>query len=95
MKTRCQSNKKGYASQENALLAIACELKKYGMPIQPYKCPMCSDWHVRTKRKKATIRRRLIKKAIKKYIKLSSMGDENNADYDDQDQQTIQQLPTP
>lgn len=66
----CQDRKMCYASKEEAMEAINGKLKKWGKPVEPYKCCYCKHWHVRTIQKKCKIKRELIKRAIRKYIKI-------------------------
>lgn len=68
----CQSNKKPYGNVEAANTAIDGPLRKRGKRLLAYKCPFCAFWHVKTVQKKSTVRRKIIKRAVKQYIKLTS-----------------------
>lgn len=66
----CQTHKKPYQTQIEAITAINGELKKYGTKVKPYRCKFCKLWHVKTIGKTSQRRKRIIKRAIKRYVKL-------------------------
>lgn len=72
----CQSNKRPYLDEDTAKTAIAGPLKRHGKRFTSYKCPFCSFWHVKTVVKKATVRRSILKRAVKNYIKLTAGASE-------------------